>query len=206
VGGGGHCRSVIDTIEEEGRFKIVGILDMSENVGTTVLGYPIIGTDLDFVMLSKSYVNFLITIGHIKSNEIRKRIFGQLKSIGCSLPTIISPTAKISKHARIGEGTVVLHQSVVNASATIGVNCIINTASVIEHDVKVGNHCHVGPGACINGECNIQDNCFIGSNAVLVQGIEIHDGSLIAAGTVLRSNVNQPMLMAGNPGIKKREL
>ena len=206
MGGGGHCRSVIDTIEEEGRYKIAGILDMPENVGTNILGYPIIGTDSDFHLLSKSYTNFLITIGHIKSNEIRKRIFGQLKSIGCFMPTIISPAARISKHSSIGEGTVVLHHSVVNASASIGVNCIINTASVIEHDVKVGNHCHVGPGACINGGCNIQDNCFIGSNAVLVQGIEVHKDSLIAAGTVLRSNVNQPMLMAGNPGIKKREL
>ena len=30
VGGGGYCRSVIDVIEQESRYKIVGIIDKKE--------------------------------------------------------------------------------------------------------------------------------------------------------------------------------
>ena len=30
IGGGGHCKSVIDVIEQEGKFKIVGIVDKPE--------------------------------------------------------------------------------------------------------------------------------------------------------------------------------
>jgi FlaA1/EpsC-like NDP-sugar epimerase len=37
VGGGGHCRSVIDVIETENRYEIVGILDKPELVGQTFL-------------------------------------------------------------------------------------------------------------------------------------------------------------------------
>ena len=47
IGGGGHCRSVIDVIEQEGQYKIVGIIDKAELFGTDVLGYPVFGSDLD---------------------------------------------------------------------------------------------------------------------------------------------------------------
>ena len=44
VGGGGHCKSVIDVAEQAG-FEIFGILDLPENVGKRVLNYKVIGTD-----------------------------------------------------------------------------------------------------------------------------------------------------------------
>ena len=50
VGGGGHCKSVIDVAESAG-YKILGILDILENVGKKVLGYSIIGTDDNLVVL-----------------------------------------------------------------------------------------------------------------------------------------------------------
>ncbi len=33
VGGGGHCKSCIDVIEQENSFSIVGIVDISEKLG-----------------------------------------------------------------------------------------------------------------------------------------------------------------------------
>ncbi|UEB50194.1 PglD-related sugar-binding protein [Campylobacter curvus] len=36
VGGGGHCKSVIDVIELENKFKILGIIDTAENVGKKI--------------------------------------------------------------------------------------------------------------------------------------------------------------------------
>jgi len=38
IGGGGHCKSIIDVIEEEGSFSIAGIIDKSDLLGETVLG------------------------------------------------------------------------------------------------------------------------------------------------------------------------
>ena len=47
IGGGGHCKSVIDVIEQEDKFKIAGIIDKSELLDSNILGYPVIGNDLD---------------------------------------------------------------------------------------------------------------------------------------------------------------
>ena len=32
IGGGGHCKSVIDVIESEGQFEIVGIVDKPDGI------------------------------------------------------------------------------------------------------------------------------------------------------------------------------
>ena len=40
IGGGGHCKSAIDVIEQEARFEIAGIIDKSELLGSKILGYP----------------------------------------------------------------------------------------------------------------------------------------------------------------------
>ena len=42
IGGGGHCKSVIDVIEQEGQFQIVGIIDKAELFGTDVLGFEVV--------------------------------------------------------------------------------------------------------------------------------------------------------------------
>tara|TARA_B100000795_G_scaffold218808_1_gene172986 strand:+ start:1469 stop:1654 length:186 start_codon:yes stop_codon:yes gene_type:complete len=53
IGGGGHCKSVIDVIEQEKKYKISGIVDKSKSLGAKILGYKVIGNDLDLGFLAK---------------------------------------------------------------------------------------------------------------------------------------------------------
>jgi len=71
VGGGGHCKSCIDVIEQEGKFTIKGIFDKKENIGSDVLGYKVIGSDEDIHKYVSVNHFFLITVGQIKSAELR---------------------------------------------------------------------------------------------------------------------------------------
>ena len=140
VGGGGHCHSCIDVIEQQGEYRIAGIVDLPERIGQRVLGYPVIGSDDDLPRLAEEYRCFLITLGQIKSPVRRMALFDQLKSLGACLPTIISPRAYVSRHARVGEGTIIMHGALVNAGAQVGRNCIINTFCLLEHDASIGDH------------------------------------------------------------------
>ncbi len=206
VGGGGHCRSVIDVVEAEGRFRIAGIVDAPEKVGERICGYPIMATDDDLPMLAQTYQYFLVTVGQVKSGAIRTRLFHQIKSLGGILPTIIAPTAYVSRHATIGEGTVVMHRAFVNAGARVGINGIINTAALIEHDAEIGDFCHISTGAIVNGTGVVGDGCFVGSNAVLAHGVELLPGSLIGAGAVVLCNTQSNALYVGNPAVLKRKI
>ena len=82
IGGGGHCRSCIDVIEQEGRYTIAGIVDMPEKKQHNVLGYSVIGTDADLAELIKSFPNVLITLGQIKSPARRMELFNDLMQMG----------------------------------------------------------------------------------------------------------------------------
>ena len=75
IGGGGHCKSVIDVIEQESQFVIVGIVDKLKLIGTDVLGYPVIGSDADLESLAKIYTYALVTVGQIRSPEARIKLF-----------------------------------------------------------------------------------------------------------------------------------
>lgn len=204
VGGGGHCKSVIDVIEAEGLYQIAGIVDVAEKVGSSLLGYSVIATDNDLVHLAKDVKNFCVTVGHIKSNALRRSLFVHLKNLGVNLPVIKSPHARVANYTAIGEGTVIMHRAVVNTSATVGACCILNTGCVIEHDVTVGNFCHIAPLSAVNGSCVIEEDCFVGSNAVIIPGITIRRNSLIAAGAVILSDVDENSMYAGNPGRRKK--
>ncbi|AXK49637.1 acetyltransferase [Aliarcobacter trophiarum LMG 25534] len=184
IGGGGHCHSVIDVIELENKYEIIGIVDIKENIGKKVLNYPIIARDDDLEELFKTCKNAVITIGHIKSNELRKKLFEKAKNIGFTFPSIISPIAYVSKHTFVDEGTVVMHNVLINANTKIGKNCIINTKALIEHDCIVEDNCHISTATVINGGVVVKSDSFVGSNATLKQSIKI-DG-FVKAGSLAK--------------------
>ena len=201
LGGGGHCKSVIDVAENAG-YNIIGILsDVKENIGQTVLGYPIIGTD-DNVSDWIDKACFVVTVGQIKSNTIRITLHQRIISSGGRLATIIVPDSYVSKHACIGEGSVIMHKAVVNSNARIGRGCIINTFANIEHDTIIGDFCHISTGAMVNGSCEIGHSTFIGSGTVISNNISIAEHCIIAAGSVVRKSLTKSGLYAGNPAIK----
>lgn len=201
IGGGGHCKSVIDVAESAG-YNILGILDMPEEVGKSVLDYKVIGTDNDI----PQYVDkaeFIITVGFIKNPAIRVRIYNKVKEAGGKLATIVASTAHVSRYATLGEGTVVMHQAVVNAGAQVGANCIINTFCNIEHDAVIGDQCHISTGAMMNGDCKVGERVFIGSQSVLANGITVEEDIIVGAGSVVRKSISEKGVYAGNPAILK---
>lgn len=196
VGGGGHCKSVIEVAESAG-YTIVGILDKKEEVGKKVLSYSIIGTDED---MSK-YVDkalFLVTVGQIKDVSLRIALHEMIKQAGGKLATLIASTAYVSTYAKIGEGSVVMHHAFVNAAATIGKGCIINTFANIEHDVIIGDFCHISTGAILNGNVQMGNCCFVGSRSVINNNVSICDNVIIGAGATIRKNISSEGIFYGN--------
>lgn len=201
VGGGGHCKSVIEVAESAG-YNIIGVLDKPEDVGKHVLDYKVIGTD-DDISLYVDKAEFVITVGFIKNPAIRIKLYNRVKEAGGKLATIIASSAHVSKYATIGEGTVVMHNAFVNAGAQIGNNVILNSFANIEHDAIVGNQCHISTGAMVNGDCTVGQNVFVGSQSVLANGITIGDDIIIGAGSVVRKSIIQKGIYAGNPAVLK---
>jgi len=189
IGGGGHCRSCIDVIEADGKHRIRGIVQPLSDETHGICGYPVVGSDEELPFLLQETPQALVTVGQIRSPEIRVRLFELLKQSGGKLPRIVSPFTYCSKYAEMDEGTIVMHGAIVNAGANIGANCIINSQALIEHDVIVADHCHISTGARVNGSVTIGKGSFIASGAILKEGIVIGENAIIGAGQVVLRDV-----------------
>ena len=79
LGGGGHCKSCIDVIENGGKYKIAGIVEKKDCLTESVLSYSVIGNDGDLPKLLKKHPQALITAGQIKYPDLRVKLYFSLK-------------------------------------------------------------------------------------------------------------------------------
>ena len=140
LGGGGHCKSVLETSLKMGIYDDVVITDPLVSPGTSILGYTVVGTDDCLEELRQKGFEFaFITVGSVSINPAREELSDLVKRLGFKCPSIIDPSANISDTATIGEGTFIGRNAVVNADTRIGKHCIINTGAIIEHECIVGD-------------------------------------------------------------------
>jgi len=189
IGGGGHCRACIDVIEQHGVYSIAGIVDREERKGEKVLGYEIVASDDELHILFSRFRFFLVTLGQITNWARRKQLFDAVRAGGGELAVIVSPLAYVSRHARIGSGTIVMHHALVNAGAEVGSNCIVNTKALIEHDVTIGDHCHISTGSLVNGGVVIEEGSFWGSGAVARENIQVGRNSVIGCNATVKQSL-----------------
>ena len=146
------------------------------------------GADADLAELIKTFPNVLITLGQIKSPARRIKIFNDLMQMGARFPVIQSPLTYVSPHAKVAEGTIVMHHALINAGAKVGRNCIINTKALVEHDAVIEDHCHISTGAVVNGGVTIGSGSFFGSGAVSKEYTSIPANSFIKANSLVPKN------------------
>lgn len=189
IGGGGHCKAVIDVIEKTQAWNILGIIERANSGIQSVCGYPVLGDDDDLWRFYSPGRFALITVGQIKSANLRKILFAKAQHIGFQFPAILSPLANISNTAKILDGTVIMHFAHIGPDVSIGSNTIINTGAIIEHDCSIGNHCHISTHTTVNGNVSIHDQVFLGSGSICKEGITVEQDAVIGMGVCVRKNI-----------------
>ena len=197
IGAGGHAHACIDVIEQHGSYEIAGLIGMPDEIHDHHLGYEVIGTDDDLPELAKTIPYALITLGQIKTPTDRTRLYQQVVALGFQLPTIIAPSAYVSRQATLGAGTIVMHGAIVNAGASVGKNCIINTRALLEHDATVADNCHISTGAIINGNVAVGSGSFVGSGSIIKEGASLGQNCLVGMGLAVRHNLPDNTQLAG---------
>ena len=133
LGAGSHGHAVMEIAEKLGVFQKISFLDDGRS------GERIIGKCHEAVDFLNEYPCAFIAIGDYKT---RKKYAEFLWEKNFILPKIISPEAVVSENAKIGEGSVVLKDAIVE-EADIGNFCIIDTEVKVEKGKKVEEYTHV---------------------------------------------------------------
>ena len=200
IGGGGHCKSVLDTAIRIGSFDEMVITDRDIEAGTEILGRRVVGTDDELPRLhSEGFEYAFIAVGSIESTTLCRKLVEKAEMLGFKFATIIDPSSIISEHACIGIGSFVGKNVIVNANAIVGSHCIINTGSIVEHECKVGNFTHISVGSILCGNTEIGEDCLIGAGSTVIQGIKVGNHSIIGAGSVVVKDICSNVRAYGSP-------
>jgi sugar O-acyltransferase (sialic acid O-acetyltransferase NeuD family) len=206
VGSSGHAKVIIDIVEQEGKYKIVGLIDAFRSVGETILGYNVIGLEADIPELIVEYrlKGIIIAIG---DNSVRAHVAGKVVDICPELRFVTTrhPSANIGKGATIGVGTVVMAGAVVNPCCQVGRLCIVNTKASLDHDSVMEDFSSLAPGVTTGGNCRIGSYSAVSIGAVLRHGISIGEHCVIGGGSLVMNNVDPFSVAYGSPAKKIRD-
>jgi sugar O-acyltransferase (sialic acid O-acetyltransferase NeuD family) len=196
-GASGHAKVVIDAIERSGAGNIRFVCDDAPaKHGGTLMGYAIVGGRAELLERRSDASRGIVAVG---DNAIRERIAGWLLQNGCSLATVVHPSATIGREVKLGEGTVVMAGCVINSGATVGRNVIVNTGATIDHDCEIGDTVHVAPGVHLCGHVSVGGETLIGAGATIIPGVRVGSRAVIGAGSTVLADVPDGARAGGSP-------
>ncbi|MDM7861410.1 acetyltransferase [Alteromonas sp. ASW11-36] len=195
VGAGGHAKVVADCAEQLG-YKDIGMLDDNYPATQACEHWPVVGTSSQITELNDAHTHWFVAIGN---NAVRAKLQAQLLALGCTLTTLVHPSAVIGGNVSIGAGTLVLANAVVNAFSRIGQGSILNTACSIDHDGDIGDFVHIAPGVRLAGAVRVKQKTFIGIGSCVIQQITIGSEVTVGAGSTVIRDIPDQARVAGNP-------
>jgi UDP-perosamine 4-acetyltransferase len=191
---GGHARVLVDILRRMGR-EVAGLIDDdSARHGEILDGVAIVGGHEVLFAHAGSTVQLVNALGNTPRTGDpglgpRRALFTSFKLKGYGFETIVSPDARISPRALLGEGAQVITGAIIHPGCVVGVNCIVNTGAQIDHDCRIGDHCHIAPAAVLCGGVTLGEECHVGAGAVVVPGVTVGAGALIGAGATVVTDV-----------------
>lgn len=198
IGAGGHAKAVIDTIERQGRYQIIGLLDKGKTAGDRISGYEVLGDETWLAHPDHALDGAIVAIG---DNWTRGQVWQRIKRMRPELTfvTAIHPSAVIAKGARVGAGSVVMSGAFVGCDASIGEHAVLYAHSLVEHDSRIGDFVSFAPKAAAGGNAAVGDYAAIAIGATIIHGVSVGEHSVIGAGSTVIRDIAPLSVAYGTP-------
>lgn len=199
-GASGHGSVVLDCLEKEGKYNVIGFVDSYKRKGYRLNGYQVIGNEFNLPYLINRF-NIVGGIVAVGDNWIRKLIVDRIMKIVPDFNFIntIHPKAIIGKDVLLGCGNVVMPGAIVNANSVIHDFCIINTNSSLGHDGVMESYSSLAPSVCSGGNLHLGQFSAVSLGVNIINGIEIGNHSVIGAGSLVVENFADNIVAYGSP-------
>ena len=189
IGGGGHGRVLLETIEQQRPGVVVGVLDSRPGL-KQVTEVPVLGGDEMMPRLKDlHFTHFVIGVGSSQPCRVRAELYLAARKAGLEPLAVVHPAAVLSHQAQLAAGCQIMARAVVNTGARLGGHVLVNTGAIVEHDVVIGAHSLIGSGAILGGGVQVGERSSIGAGAVIRQGIRLGAQVVIAEGVVVKQDV-----------------
>jgi sugar O-acyltransferase (sialic acid O-acetyltransferase NeuD family) len=203
IGAGHFAVDVADLIEDIPELNVVGFVVNQPPFehGSTLLGRPIYWID-ELLSFDDSY-KAVCAIGTTK----RKDIINQVEQRGIQFVTVIHPSARVSRRAIIGEGSIISGGAQVTAETKIGRHVIINRGALVGPFTIIEDLAYIAPGAIIAANVKIGSQTWVGLGANILEYLSIGEHCIIGAGSLVTQDVPDRVKVVGMPAmIIEREI
>lgn len=201
VGGGPFAKCIINYIEDEEKYEIIGYTDLENN--GDILGYKYLGKDEDVLpcLIAKGIKYAVIGAGnHLNDYSIKEKITNKVKTYGFILPVIHGRYSVVQRGAIIEEGVILRNGAIIQAGAVIKAHSMIGDRVFVAHDTIIDSYVHVVAGSSIGRDCYIGKGTLIGNGSTVLNGVQIANNVLIGAKSLVNRNcIESGKTYFGNP-------
>lgn len=201
LGCGGHGRVVADAALDCG-YDEVAFLDDGEPARIPA-GMKVLGP---FSALDALRLEWPAAIAAVGDGALRLQLFTKLRRSGFRTPSIVHPSAVVSRGALLGEGVFVAAGAIVNIGARIADAVIVNTGARIDHDCEIGMGSHIAPGATLSGGVTVGERAWLGTGCSVRQQVRIGSDSVVGVGAAVVSDLAAGHVHAGVPARMLKEI
>lgn len=208
IGASGHGSVVLDIIEKEGKYNVVGFIDTYKGKCRLQNGYEILGNEDELPYLMDKF-NFSAGIVAIGDNWIRKKVVDKISEIVPKFRFIstVHPQSILARDVLIGKGTVVMPGAIINSNSFVGDFCIVNTNASLDHDGIMGDYSSLAPRASTGGHVHLGKFSAICLGANVIEGINIGHHTIVGAGSLVVNDIKSHVVAYGAPSqvVRSRE-
>lgn len=202
---GPQTRVIIDMLQEQLEYKIVGIIDSVQPIGSVFYGHQVIGRQNEVKALSDTY-DFQFGIVGLGDNYLREKvvleILQQVESF--NFINVISKFSYISPTSKIGVGNVIMPGVVVNSEAVIANHCVINTKSSLEHNCFMEDFSSLSAGVTTGGYFTLGRYSAVALGVTILDRITIGENVVVGSGSLVTKDLESHGLYYGSPAKRIR--
>ncbi len=192
---GGHGRVVADVALDCG-YDTIAFLDDDSEAQSRSAGFPVLGPMKDIASLVERWPSAIAAVGN---GPRRLEVFHELKRARYATPSIVHPSAIVSRGAVVGEGVFVAPGAIINTGARIANAAIINTRALIDHDCEIGTGAHIASGVTLSGGVVVGRTSWVGAGSSVRQGVRIGDNVMVGVGAAVVADIPNAGVYVGVP-------
>ena len=137
----------------------------------------------------------IVALSYKGRNSTRRARFEALLSLGYSMKTYVHTKAIVATSARIGAGSVILENNVIQPFVELGQNVILWSGNHVGHHSSIDHSVFISSHVVIAGGVSIGAESFVGINSTVRDHVSIGARCVIGAGAVVLKGLGDDALV-----------
>lgn len=164
-------------------------------------GLPVVDYESVVDQYPPDKYSFFAPMSPKRMNQVREKIYSELKDKGYELISYISSKATLFGN-QIGDNCFILEDNTIQPFTSIGNNVVLWSGNHIGHHGEIKDHVTFTSHVVMSGHCEIGDNSFLGVNATIKDGIVLAKGTLVGMAAAVTRDTEEWSVYVGNPAKK----